>query len=50
MRYGVRLDLILGTKSVVDRVHNIRVDMDYRRQIGELRPSESAPVIAELDD
>ena len=50
MRYGVRLDLILGTKSVVDRVHNIRVDMDYRRQIGELRPSESAPVIAELHD
>ena len=50
MRYGVRLDLILGTKSVVDRVHNIRVDIDYRRQIGELRPSESAPVIAELDD
>ena len=50
LRYGVRLDLILGTKRIVDRVRDIRVDMDYRKPIDGLIPSECAPVIAELDD
>lgn len=50
LRYGVRLDLILGTRRVVDRVRDIRVDTDYRKPINGLRPSECAPVIADLDD
>ena len=50
LRYGVRLDLILGTRRVVDRVRDVRVDMDYRKPIDGLLPSESAPVIADLDD
>ena len=50
LRYGVRLDLILATRRVVDRVRAIRVDMDYRKPIDGLRPSECAPVIADLDD
>ena len=50
LRNGVRLDLILGTGHVVDRVRDVRVDMDYRQPIDDLRPSECAPVIADLDD
>ncbi|MCY4376171.1 MAG: exodeoxyribonuclease III [Spirochaetaceae bacterium] len=50
LRYGVRLDLILGTRRVVDRVRDVRVDMDYRKSIDGLLPSECAPVIADLDD
>ena len=47
---GVRLDLILGTMRVVDRLRDVRVDVAYRRPIGGLSPSESAPVIADLDE
>ena len=50
LTYGVRLDLILGTRGIVDRLRAVWVDMDYRRQIHDLRPSECAPVIADLDD
>ena len=50
LRNGIRLDLILGTKGVVDRLRGIWVDMDYRQQIDGLRPSECAPLIADLDD
>lgn len=49
LRYGVRLDLILGTWGVADRVRDVQVDMDYRKPIDGLRPSECAPVIADLD-
>ena len=47
---GVRLDLILGTKGVVDRLRDVRVDVAYRRPIDGLRPSECAPVVADLHD
>ena len=50
LRNGARLDLILGTRRVVDRVRSVWVDMDYRKPIGGLTPSECAPVIADLDD
>ena len=45
LRFGVRLDLMLATKRVVDRVRNVWVDMAYRRVIDDLQPSESAPVV-----
>ncbi len=49
LKVGVRLDLILGTNGLVDRLRAVWVDMDYRREIEDLRPSESAPVTADLD-
>lgn len=50
LRNGVRLDLILGTRRVVDRVRSVWVDLAYRQPIDGLTPSEGAPVIADLDD
>jgi exodeoxyribonuclease-3 len=48
LRFGVRLDLMLSTTPIVDRVRAVWVDMDYRRAIDDLRPSECAPVVADL--
>ena len=50
LKFGVRLDLILGTEGIIDRLREINVDIDYRKVVDGLRPSECAPVIADLDD
>ena len=50
LMFGSRLDLILGTKGIVDRLREVKVDMEYRKAIDSLRPSECVPVIAFLDD
>jgi exodeoxyribonuclease-3 len=46
---GLRIDFLLGTKSVLSRVRDVRIDRDYRRKQEELTPSDHAPVFADLD-
>lgn len=45
--FGMRIDLALVSRSVLDRVVDVRVDRDARK--GKL-PSDHAPVIVELAD
>jgi exodeoxyribonuclease-3 len=47
-RQGLRLDLLLGTGSVMDRVRSVEIDREYRKKKEGLTPSDHAPVIAEL--
>jgi exodeoxyribonuclease-3 len=46
---GLRIDLILGTKAVRDRVTDVWTDRDYRKKQDGLTASDHAPVIADLD-
>ena len=43
---GLRIDLILGTKPLLDRVRSVAVDREERK--GE-KPSDHAPVTLQLD-
>jgi len=45
---GLRIDLILGTRSVRERIGSIEVDRDYRKKKEGLIASDHAPVILEL--
>ena len=47
-RQGLRIDLILGTRAVKERLANIHIDREYRKKQGELTASDHAPVVAEL--
>ncbi len=46
--HGLRIDLILGTAPVVERVRHAEVDRDYRKKKDGLTASDHAPVIVEL--
>ena len=45
---GLRIDFLLGTKPVVDRLESVRIDRDYRKKKDGLTASDHAPVIADL--
>lgn len=46
---GLRFDLALGDKAVVDRVKRVWVDREERKAVGRLEaPSDHAPVIIDL--
>ncbi len=45
---GLRIDFLLGTASVAERVESVRVDRDYRKKKDGLTASDHAPVIADL--
>lgn len=45
---GLRIDLILGTPAVVDRLVDVSTDRDFRKKQNGLTASDHAPVIAEL--
>jgi exodeoxyribonuclease-3 len=48
-RWGLRLDLALGTKPVAERCSDVRVDRDERKpSTGEGKPSDHAPVVVDL--
>ena len=47
--HGLRIDLVLGTASVVTRLRHVEIDRDYRKKQDGLTASDHAPVIAELD-
>lgn len=45
---GLRIDLILGTAPVLERVSSIEIDRDYRKKKDGLTASDHAPVIVDL--
>jgi len=49
-KQGLRIDLILGTPDVVERVIAVDIDREYRKKRDGLTPSDHAPVIVDLDD
>jgi len=47
--WGLRIDLVLGTSPVADRLDSVTVDRDERKPTyGEGKPSDHAPVIVTL--
>jgi exodeoxyribonuclease-3 len=46
---GLRIDLLLATKSAMGRIRSVEIDRDYRKKKDGLIASDHAPVIAELD-
>lgn len=48
-RQGLRIDLLLGSPSTVDRVTGTRIDRDFRKKREGRIPSDHAPVIIEID-
>ena len=48
MNRGLRIDLILGTDPILERVRSVAVDRDFRKKKEGLTPSDHAPVIVEL--
>jgi exodeoxyribonuclease-3 len=48
MNRGLRIDLILGTDPVLQRVNAVTIDRDFRKKKEGLTPSDHAPVLVEL--
>jgi exodeoxyribonuclease III len=46
---GLRLDILLATASVLERAKSVEIDRDYRKKRGELKPSDHAPVMIDLE-
>lgn len=49
-RRGLRIDFLLGTKAVVERLNSVEIDRDFRKKKDGLTASDHAPVIAVLDE
>ena len=47
-REGLRIDLLLATRPVADRVTAVEIDRDYRKKQGGFTTSDHAPVIVDL--
>lgn len=47
---GLRIDFLLGTKAVVERLRSVEIDRDFRKKKDGLTASDHAPVIAVLDE
>ncbi len=47
--HGLRIDLVLGSAAVSERVSEVRTDRDFRKKHDGLTASDHAPVIVELD-
>jgi exodeoxyribonuclease-3 len=45
---GLRIDLLLGTASIVDRLEAVEIDREYRKKKDGLTASDHAPVYADL--
>jgi exodeoxyribonuclease-3 len=46
---GLRIDFLLGTASILERLESVRIDRDYRKKKDGLTASDHAPVIADLN-
>ena len=46
---GLRIDMLLGTFPVVERLREVTIDRDYRRKQEGMTASDHAPVIADLE-
>jgi exodeoxyribonuclease-3 len=49
-RQGLRIDFLLGTRAIIDRLRTTEIDRDYRKKKEGLTASDHAPVIATLDE
>jgi exodeoxyribonuclease-3 len=47
-KQGLRIDFILGTNAVIERVESVEIDRDFRKKKDGLTASDHAPVIADL--
>jgi exodeoxyribonuclease-3 len=47
-KQGLRIDLLLATPAVQERVHHIAIDREFRKKQNDLTPSDHAPVLADL--
>lgn len=45
---GLRIDFLLGSPGVAERVTRVEHDRDYRKKIDDWKPSDHAPVWADL--
>lgn len=45
---GLRIDFLLGTRSVVERLESAEIDREYRKKKDGLTASDHAPVIVDL--
>jgi exodeoxyribonuclease-3 len=48
--HGLRIDLLLGTAAVRDRVKDVVIDRDFRKKQDGLTASDHAPVWVDLED
>jgi len=46
--HGLRIDFLLGTRPVAERVEAITIDRDWRKKHDGLTPSDHCPVFADL--
>jgi exodeoxyribonuclease-3 len=49
-KQGLRIDFLLASPSVADRVTQVEIDREYRKKQEGLTASDHAPVIADLGD
>jgi len=47
-RQGLRIDLLLATRPVLERMKSVEIDRDYRKKQGGFATSDHAPVFADL--
>jgi exodeoxyribonuclease-3 len=47
--HGLRIDLLLASRSLAPRVRSVEIDRDYRKKKEGLTASDHAPVFADLD-
>lgn len=47
---GLRFDLILGDKTMINLIERIQVDREERRPRGRIAPSDHAPIIIDIKD
>ncbi|MCZ6464623.1 MAG: exodeoxyribonuclease III, partial [Proteobacteria bacterium] len=47
---GLRIDLLLASKSVLGRVREVTIDREYRKKKDGLTTSDHTPVMADLED
>ena len=45
---GLRIDLFLATRSVMERVQHVEIDREYRKKKDGLTASDHAPVLVDL--
>ncbi len=45
---GLRLDLLLGTRDLAERLQSVEIDREYRKKQDDRTPSDHAPVFADL--
>jgi len=48
-KQGLRIDFLLGSPAVVERMRGVEIDREYRKKKDGLTASDHAPVIADLD-